>query len=1172
MAQQMQQAQALSMQMGLMPQMPQMNLAAAAHHPGSSGIYGEQVANRMAGAAKVAGTVGSLGLGLAGGAMGIPLDPFSGALAAGRAGYASAGWSGAAMGAVGGAMPFLAAGALASVYTGAFSGGMREQAATNSMLRSSFNFQGGQGAFGRGFDQGQMGQVGHMISQEARRSPFTSSSELNQLIQGGQESGMFNAVRDVESFSRKFRTMIDGLRKIQKELGGTLSEALQFTRGTQQLGIFSTGGRTAFAAEMRDTMSVTGMDQNQIFSLASTGSMLSRATGGVGRQGAMGALRTARTLGAALTTGAINQEGLSEATGGLQGQEAIQAFTARTLQMTDRFSRSARGRYSLFALANEQGTGMSQEALDRFRVGDLSVGGVMRDAHTRVNRLGRARALNQEGRLRGAMMEEGGMSAQIGMMRLQLGDRVLDSGDDVAQLVMQRRMGLSQSESQVWSSLMRNQRSIAATETVDRAMGKEQVARERDLALNRSVEAFTSNLSHGLQDAAGVTAARDMGRRFLTKISSAAEKTLNDFLGIQADAMSVHEKQAMTRLGMGMATGRDRLRLSVMGGQDRVAGPDMAFTRSQGNELLHSMGFHTTQTYSEMMKSRGVDIRGMSPERRAVEERRRLNAQKGLLDDVGDQRDLHRLQVRGDTLQRFTAGMAAGDRESLHGAFKGIASSAAVDAYGAGQGFLTPADDFAMGQSRGGGGRRSMYGMIGDIAAGVGSGAFAGGTLGMALGGPIGTAVGAVAGGLAGLGLGVSAAMQGDWGDRDKALDFIARGGHMGKRARVMGEVARYGGEVTDKRMSMGEGVAWDKVLKQGVPREAIASVLESDAFKTGLTELKGAKTAAQREVILNNLRREANSITDPDQKRAAALVTGELGFNLRTGKTGLQMGKEFSHATQDERKRAEVLAGYGKIGAAYDEMRDKMPDSPFSTVLKGVRDAAMAANRDLPGTDLTATYDAVSGGISQATAMLAKMGDSERSIYTEFLGRNEMGRGILQSSAADRATIREFTGKGRRGRAGAADSVMGALTGDTLGSMSFELDGKQLSSRRASRILYGEFRKGGEVADQLGRQLVSQMQEKGISGAEAHVKEVMESIKKNDVSPEEATKLLDKLKGNETINAARTKQMAATQAANNPLDATRNDLLRDIRTGINVIAKIDTETNQSLPVSETKT
>lgn len=288
--------------------------------PGQFGMYGEQTAMRMANFGRTAASVGGTGLGVAATLMGVPMDPLSGAMMGAMGGSV---FGGGVAGAVGGALAgtgiglgVYGVGRVASAYANAFTGGMNDQAVTNSVLRNNFNFYGGGGAFGRGFGQNQMGQIGSMLSAEVNRSRgVTNMGELNGLVSMGADAGMFTGTRDVQTFTQNFRRMLDTLRGVQRELGGTLTEALQFVRSSQQAGIFQNADRVNFAAEIRTAEAVTGMDRTQLTALAAAGSNISRSFGGMGRQGAMGAVRLAQTLGSAVQTGSINAEMLSEATG-----------------------------------------------------------------------------------------------------------------------------------------------------------------------------------------------------------------------------------------------------------------------------------------------------------------------------------------------------------------------------------------------------------------------------------------------------------------------------------------------------------------------------------------------------------------------------------------------------------------------------------------------------------------------------------------------------------------------------------------------------------------------------------------------------------------------------------------------------------------------------------------
>lgn len=1156
MSQQMQSAQLLAMQMGTMPHMTAFSAATT----GQGGMYGEQLAGRMANAGRTVMGLGGLGLGVAGAVSGLPLDPFSAAFSAGRIGFRMGGVPGMLGGAALGAVPFLAASQAAGVYTDAFGTGMREQAALNSTLRNTFNFQGGQGAFGRGFSQAQMGQIGQTISQEMRQTPFSSSQEINQLVMQGAESGMFTAVRDVETFRQRFRTMLDGLRKIQRELGGTLNEALAFTRGAQQLGIFTNAGRGAFAAEMRDTMATTGLDQQQLFSIAATGSLLSRATGGVGRQGAVGALRTARQLGAAVSTGAINAEVLSEATGGLQGAEAIQAFTARTLQMSDRFSRTARGRYSLFALANEAGTGLDQDMLDRFRAGDISVGGVMRDAHARVNRLGRARALNQEGRLRGSLMEEGGMSAQIGMMRLMVGDRALEGGDDLAQLVMQRRMGLSQQEAQVWTALMRNQGNIAAGEQVDRSMARRQTAEQRDIAMNRSVEAFMANFQHGLQDATGVTRAREMGRTFLTRVSSIAERAFNDFLGIQANALSTRDQQAITRLAMGRATtaDRDRLRFAVGGpGGGLGEREEDPFRRSMAGALLHGLGMHGPQTLGEVFAARGVNLRGVSARDRAqivqTAELARLGVVRGR-----DREQLEGLlQNEGDTLRRMTLADFGGGAAGVYRAFGGAAN--ALDAFAARRGLRldgASVEDAAMmtGPSR-------LMDAAGRIVAQGAQGAVLGGGAASLVGGPLGTVLGGIAGGL---GFATLEAMRALETPQDRAMAFLARGGHAGREARGITELLHAGGvtgnlgavlaSVQRRGQRTGMSVRDAQTIALGLQdppdMKAMQTILESDTFQSSIRRLQGLKGRAA-EAELATLETEAMKMPAGDQRKAAQLAVIQLRHNL---KSMGGIGREFTAAIQDPERRAAAERMYRDMGAQYDQLTEGLQSG-------ALRDMLGTVGNNLFG---YSGVDTIAGNVSNVTSLLARMdpNSAEYRAAAKALGVNDIGRGLLSSAAQERGAVTQLMGRGRRGRLGANEAALGMLTGNALGEMAFTVgEGKNrrtLSSRNQAQVIMESFRKGGRTADDLEGQLVSQLETLGVKDAVANVQQLRKALV-GGVDEGEARELYKKLGSDADLQRVQREGIERAQRLQDPLGVQRNDLLKQI------LDKLPDKQNQSV-------
>jgi hypothetical protein len=1163
MVQQQQQLHMMQMQMSSGAMMPQMS-ALSATQPGTAGVYGEQLAMHMANAGRTGMGMAGLGLGIAGAVTGLPLDPFSAALGAGRGAFGAARLGGmgmmgslgaGALGAAAGALPFYAAAQVAGAYGGAFFGGMNQQASLNSNLRSNFNFQGGGGAMGRGFSQQQMGSIGSMVSSELRSNPFTTSGEISSLISQGAESGMFNAVRDVQQFSQRFKTMLDGLKKIQKELGGTLSEAMAFTKGASQLGIFTQTGRTAFASEMRDTMSTTGMSQDQLFGLAAQGSMLSRATGGFGRQGAVGAMRTARSLGAAISSGAVNQELLSEATGGLTGTDAIQAFTGRMMQQTERFSRKAMGRFSIFALSNADGTGLDQGAVDRFASGDISTGSVMRDAHSRVNKMGRARALNREGGLRGALLEQGGLAAEIGMMRHMVGDRVLDQSDDMASLVLQRRFGMAKPEAELKLSMMRNQGSIAQNELMDRSMSKRQTSLQADITENRSLDAFMTHLQHGLQDAAGVTKVREMGRSFMTKISSIAERALNDIIGVSASTLSTKDHQAIQRLAMGMASTDDvdRLRFTKTG----ASGSSDPFAKPLANRALEALGLHGTRSVGEVMDARGVNLRNMTSRQRDDAIRSAELAQTGVV--MGKDRDqMNALMKDPSFMSKLTSARLiaslGGDPGDIYGSFSGVSANA-VDATMRRKGLsgtgLVPngASLQLQGQDRllgalGSIGAQGLQGMLLGGAAGAGVGAVAGG-----IGAIPGAIIGGIAGGLGFAGLEASRALT---TDQDRALGFIARGGHLGGTARSIAGALKEGGILEGRAAATGgglgikEALGLSKVLGDGVDADALKGILNSEKFQRSIARLegmKGDKRAMGAE--LEMLSAEANRM-DPNtpEGKAALLAVRQMQFNVsRTG----GIGKEFGISTEMQTRSDEARRLFNTMGSKYSQVSELLGDSAMGKRLSGIADQFYG------GGDVGGIRDSV----QQLQSQLAGMdpNSEEYRKVVEALGQTEETRGLVMGAAQQRNAVTQLTGKGRRGRAGQAESALGLISGGSLSELDFTMGKRTLNKRNQAQVLFQQFQKGGADADELEKQLASQLGGLGLTDAGKKVKE-FRNLLGEGVTPEEATKLYTTLSSDKDLTRIKDQGVARMQQAQDPLGVQRNTLLEDIKTGINKLVE----------------
>ncbi len=1123
----------------MFPPMPQFNGLTAAQY-GAGGIYGEQLAARAGSFGRGMVGVGGAGLAIAGGLTGMPLDPFSAALTAGRAGFSMAGGGmgglaagGLAAGAA--ALPFFAATTAAGAYGGAFTGGMEQQAALNSTLRNNFQFMGGQGNFGRGFGQGQMGQIGGVVGGELRRNPFTTGGELNSLIGGGADAGMFTAVRDVQTFTQSFRRMLDTLKGVQKELGGTLTDALQFVRSAQQVGIHQTGQQHSFAAEVRSAEAVTGMDRNQLIALSAVGSQISRGYGGKGAQGAFGAVRVAQTLGSAVQGGVLSQEMLSEATGGLTGADALSAFASNMLQKSGAFSRRGMGRYSLFSLSNSDASGLDPEMLQRFMSGDISVGDVSRRAHGNVGKMGRARAINQEGFLRGEVMEQGGMSAQIGMMRLLIGDRVLDKGDDLASLVMQRRFNMSKPESEVMMNLMRNQGRIAEEESLGRMTTGRQAAMAKDIRENRSLDGFMAHLEHGMADGLGITRMREVGRNFVTKLSGTVEKVMNNFLGIAGSGLSAGDERALNRMFVGRASNDDMSRISLAGASGIRGSVDAnsLFERSTAQEMLHRLGMHTNLTAGESLERMGIGgLRGGNAGDRARQALADLRLARAGIADGPNATALAAMEgSSGRTLSTISgASLAAaglGDPSRFHQLAGG--NALAREAFMARRGMTSRAGDISL---VGVGGARGLFDSLGDSPVESASDFFRGGNTAM----------------------------------MDRLAEAASHGtaefsimGHRGtvrqrtSAGTVQRDLERLEGDAAGQRRLLGRRDVRAALMAEGirgVKSSSMEALFGSEEFQARAQRLLGSSGADLGDQLAS-LRSFGGTLKDEGQRTALDSVTMQIEESMRRngGKIGSDVSAALRAGITDPQKLKEIrsrrdemasnfsimgrrVSGIGDMGGGISSLMEKAADS-----LRGDGD---------PREAITA--------LRQHMASLDPNSEEYRQIATKIASTGDSGGAFLSAVSQTRQFTRDITGGGRRGRRGADDTALGSLVGGSFSDLGMSVTGKggrEIRLRNASQAMQ-LLKGGGEMGNQVRSQLEQHLA--GTLGDEGSAKDLVSrftQMSEGGFDTAEARELEKRLGDLDVAGKAQGKKSAADKASaerSDPIGTEQRDILKEIR------------------------
>jgi hypothetical protein len=1154
------------------------------------------------------------------------LDPFSMAMSGGRAAMGMGGRMGMGMmgrlgmGALGAgamALPFMAAGAAVDAYGGAFMGGVQQQTGWNQALRQNFQHFGGQGPMGRGFSQQQMGQIGGMLGQQLRADPMLGAQELPGLIAGGAQAGMFTGTRDVSDFAQKFRQMIDTLKQVQRDLGGSLNDALQFVQQSKASGIFQTADRVRFAAGMRETQAVTGMSSDQISQVTQAGAQITRAMGGRGRQGAFGAQRIMQQLGGAVQTGAIREEDLSEATGGLTGADAIQAFTTQMMQMNARASRRGHGRYTTFGLMNEEGTGVDRGMMERFAVGDVGVRELSRSARRNVRRLGRAGAINREGMLSSSIMEEGGLAGQIGRMRQLAGSRFEDAGDDLGSLVLQRRFRMSRPQAEIMMSLMRNQGEIAQEESSTRLAAGRQSALQTDIRENRSVDAFMRNLSHGLQEATGITRVREMGRQFATKTSSMVERFMNDMLGIADNELSASQQRAFNRITSGRATGGDIRMMGQMRdigqigrGGSGIPEPDpfaegLLQSGPSLGTALESMGYNVsgygTGVQGRVMRraaERGNlnvgNVRGLQPgglqvragmsqeeQRQAYIESR--EAQRGI---VGDDRQANIEAIAGDpavrrqmdqaVLNAMSQARAMGRPEAWHEMMSTQGMDARVRtvagdprtmrAYAAQRNFGVNPDMVTPGMmaNLGVGGHAN----VGTITRDIGRIA-----LSMTGLGPIDQAIRAAGG--EGF-LGNLESVEGA-SPQERATSFLGAGGHLARSLQSENErIESQRGELYDRMMSEGirpqqrrymanalvtgqaRKIENERTLEEitSVGPEAIDAAIADEGVSSAMRDMFLASRTGDSEgfqIARDRLQSLAVGANTPTMQAAINSIGRQADHSMeRWG----ELGREFGAPSAQEAERLrERLRTHGlDIQQAARDMRNfEIRDEELADTVGGVSQELRAIGQMYATNPSGATKRQ-----ENLIERISRMGDRERSAAIGALGESDVSRGLGLAAGRRSAARTALMGRGRRGRRGAEETLMNMLTGGTTQGMEFSIGGRRLGqrdlSRQLTRALSGARGEGAQT--EIREQLVSQMQELGISGAENLVG-VMEGVLGGEggrgIVDSEANRVIaaQRNAGGELRRASERQRMAAQQR-DDPLGVERNRILQGILSAVN--------------------
>lgn len=486
---------------------PEYNFGGMNHRMGQENLAAKSLNAVTAFGAPMAG----LGMGLMG------LDPMSmgvragaGAMGAG-AGFAGGALTGLAVG--GGMMAGLAG---VSYMANQVTSGMQQTQQFNNGMRGSYSFLNPASSTGRGFSEGGIREIGNTVRGMAggriggsfggTMDQFQEGpgfNELGRLAANMGRMGLADGVRNVKEFKEKFSEMLKTVTQIATDMGSSLEEAQKAMASMKGSGIFNRQGSVSNA--IRSASISGGLATTEVTGMMNVGSQISRMFGGTGRQGAMGGIEAISQVGTAVQQGVLSEEDIYQATG-QTGAEGRRAMAQQQLLQTGSFLKSGKGRYLLASLAGKNGK-LDASSVADFMSGGMGVDDTRAAAQRNLGKVGRANFIRNEGRLRGAVMEEfGGLAPAMAMMGWAQGKGIdINSMGDREMLFMQRQMGMGRDEADALVKMARKMPELLQARRnarEDDAGIQEHQMRERNSGLEgvkRKLEAARDNVNNEMQ-------------------------------------------------------------------------------------------------------------------------------------------------------------------------------------------------------------------------------------------------------------------------------------------------------------------------------------------------------------------------------------------------------------------------------------------------------------------------------------------------------------------------------------------------------------------------------------------------------------------------------------------------------------------------------------------------
>lgn len=340
--------------------------------------------------------------------------------------------------------------------------GAAREARLQTFLGGQFGFRGGQM---RGMGGSEVADMSRALYDTAKDLDRTVS-EVTRNLGTMQSLGLTRKIRDVQEFKTKMQETMKALDTISDTFNVSMQEAGKYLQGMRGAGFRDIRSQMAMLTPLRQAQWATGMTRTQVTAHMQAGTGLARMIGATGWRGAVGAQRALVGIGAAEQAGIVTEAMMEEATG-LQGQEAVGAFSQIAQRALAQRVSTPYGRFFLAAGARDDMRRLDPEKLRAMLGGAYSMSDIKSQARGSVYGRGRKgmdrRFLMYEEEMRGQALQMG-PQLLAGMVRAEVGERLHDTEDPRVNKMVRQAYGLSKRQAEAVLNMARRLPEMMAEE------------------------------------------------------------------------------------------------------------------------------------------------------------------------------------------------------------------------------------------------------------------------------------------------------------------------------------------------------------------------------------------------------------------------------------------------------------------------------------------------------------------------------------------------------------------------------------------------------------------------------------------------------------------------------------------------------------------------------------